>query len=282
MKEPMVSIVVPSFNQGDYIEQTLCSILGQQYPRLELIVIDGGSTDQTLDVIRRYEHAITHFISENDRGQADAINKGFRLAKGDIFAWLNSDDMYMPCAVARAVQALGSAEKPKLVYGGCLNFREGERRASAYLPPPYDAEKLRHRLYINQPSSFWTRSMWEAAGELDETLHYVLDWQWFIRASQVGEFVTVPDHLALYRYHAGHKTGIGGEKRLSEITALVEKYASADWGAAYRAVQPLRASLLKWQGKFNRYHNTLLPFLFFRLYRKHGADRIKMALNQFG
>lgn len=279
--EPLISIVVPSFNQGRYIEQTLCSILGQQYPRLEVIVIDGGSTDETLEVVRRYESRLAHFVSEKDNGQASAINKGFRLAKGDILGWLNSDDLYMPCALAKVAQALHPVPARKLVYGGCLNFFEGERRASAYLPPAYDAKKLRYRLFINQPSSFWTRNLWEAAGELDESLHYVLDWEWFIRASEVGEFATLSEHLALYRFHAAHKTGVGGEQRATEITALVARYAGADWGAVYRDVQPLRAELQKWRGKLNRF-NRFLPMLFPRLYRRHGAERVKMALSQFG
>jgi hypothetical protein len=167
------------------------------------------------------------------------------------------------------------------VYGGCLNFFEGQRRASVYLPPPYDAARLRHRLYINQPSSFWTRRLWEAAGGLDESLHYVLDWDWFVSASEVGEFVTLPEPLALYRFHAAHKTGSGGDRRAEEITALVARYAGPEWAAVYRDVQQRRADLWKWQGKLNRFQR-LLPLRFPGLYCRHGAERIQTALNQFG
>ena len=96
---PLISIVIPSFNQGQFIEQTIASVIGQSYSNIELIVIDGGSTDNTVEVIGKYQHAIHHVISEPDYGQADAINKGFRLARGDILAWLNSDDFYLPCTL---------------------------------------------------------------------------------------------------------------------------------------------------------------------------------------
>jgi len=115
-EHPLISIVVPTLNQARFIEQTLASITGQNWPRTELIVIDGGSTDGTREIVQRFP--VAHFVSEPDRGQADAINKGMRLAKGDILAWLNSDDYYLPLAFSRVVAALGDLSKPRLVYGG--------------------------------------------------------------------------------------------------------------------------------------------------------------------
>src|SRR4030095_1612782 len=120
MRTPLISVVVPTLNQAQFIEQTLASIAGQGWPRLEIIVVDGGSTDGTQAIVERYRHAITHFVSEADTGQANAINKGMRMASGDIFAWLNSDDYYLPLTLSRAAAALPDVTQPHLVYGGCL------------------------------------------------------------------------------------------------------------------------------------------------------------------
>src|SRR5215207_3330029 len=136
---PLVSIIVPTLNQARFIEQTLASITGQNWPRLELIVIDGGSTDGTREIVERYP--VTHFISEKDRGQADAINKGMRLAKGDILAWLNSDDYYLPLAFMRVARVLEDTTKPQLVYGGCLLLYEQENTAKLVRPQPFDANE---------------------------------------------------------------------------------------------------------------------------------------------
>src|SRR6266853_4626931 len=132
---PLISIVVPTRNQAAFIEQTLASIVGQNWPRLELIVVDGGSTDGTQEIVRRYP--VQHFISEPDRGQAEAINKGFRLAKGDVLAWLNSDDYYLPLTLARAVAALGDTTAPPLIYGNCLLWYEQADRAQVARVRPF-------------------------------------------------------------------------------------------------------------------------------------------------
>ncbi len=163
---PLISIVVPTLNQARYVEQTLASIVGQNWKRLELIVIDGGSTDGTQAIVERYP--VQHFVSEPDGGQAAAINKGFRLAKGDILAWLNSDDYYLPLTLARIAAALAPVELPHLVYGNCLLWFEEEQRALIERAPEFDREALRSRTYIIQPSAFWTRALWEKTGELNE------------------------------------------------------------------------------------------------------------------
>lgn len=235
-KNPKVSIVIPSFNQGNYIEQTITSILGQYYSNLELIVIDGGSTDCTLDIINKYAHLITYYVSESDKGQADAINKGFRVAKGDILAWLNSDDMYLPCTLSKVANLIEMSKKPQLIYGGCLHFSEGKEQTYGYLPPSFELERLTYFDYIVQPSTFWSRSLWESVGELNESYNYVLDWEWFIRATKVCEFIPMRDYLSMYRMHDNHKTGTGGLQRSQEIVKIVETYATKECLLTYRNV----------------------------------------------
>lgn len=269
--KPLFSIVIPSFNQGKFIEQTIASILGQTYQNKEIIIIDGGSTDQTLDIIEKYSRSISYWVSEPDNGQANAINKGFRLAKGDILAWLNSDDFYLPCTLSKVASLFEKYTEPKLVYGGCLLFSEGGTHTEGRLPPEFDVNKLTYYDYIDQPSTFWTRSLWEATGELNEYYKYALDWDWFIRASKVCQFIPVKDYLSLYRLHDEHKTGTGGVERKDEIIQIVDTYANERWSSAYKDIYsqktPLRVSFNRLARlKLCRFRQLFYP----RLYLKHG------------
>lgn len=275
---PLISIVIPSFNQGNYIEQTITSILGQYYSNLELIVIDGGSTDCTLDIIKKYAHLITYYVSEPDKGQADAINKGFRVAKGDILAWLNSDDMYLPCTLSKVANMIGDSKEPKLLYGGCLHFFEGKEQTYGYLPPNFDSERLTYADYIIQPSSFWSRSLWETVGELNESYNYVLDWEWFIRATKTCTFTPIQDYLSIYRLHENHKTGTGGLRRSQEILKIVEIYANEEWLEIYKDVYKKITSL-----KLNKNSPLQLKlwskFIIRYLYLKHGKINVNLAVS---
>lgn len=277
---PLISIVIPSFNQGDYIEQTITSILGQYYSNLELIVIDGGSTDCTLDIINKYAHLISYHVSEPDKGQADAINKGFRVAKGDILAWLNSDDMYLPCTLSKVANLIGNSKTPKLIYGGCLHFFEGKENSFGYLPPSFESDKLTYFDYIVQPSTFWSRSLWETVGELNEFYNYALDWEWFIRASKICNFVPIQDYLSIYRIHDAHKSSTGEQKRAEEIIKLIEIYASQEWVAIYKDVYKRRQYLTTTYKNLNklklyRLRRLVIPYLQY----KYSYLQVDMALS---
>lgn len=234
MSTPLISVVVPTLNQAAFIEQTLASIVGQNWPRLELIVIDGGSTDGTRAIVERYP--VTHFISKRDSGQAEAINKGMRLARGEILAWLNSDDYYLPLALARAAAALGAVTQPRLAYGSCLMFFESDGRGTVARAQPFTREQLTTRDLICQPSAFWTRALWEKTGELTDRYHFVLDWEWWLRASAHGEFCPIEEVLSVYRFHPDHKTGSGSARRTAEIIELIERHAAPEWADVFRAV----------------------------------------------
>jgi len=246
MSLPLISIVVPTLNQASFIEQTLASIVGQNWPRTEIIVIDGGSTDGTREVVQKYP--VTHFISELDRGQADAINKGMRLAKGEILAWLNSDDYYLPLAFARVAEALKDTGRPQLVYGGCLLLFEQEQTARVDAAQPFDREKLTRGDTIHQAATFWTRALWEATGELTPEHHFILDWEWWLRASEHGELRPIEPLLAVYRFHGAHKSGSANPRRVQEILGLVERHATREWQEIFHAVaERLPGLIASWE-----------------------------------
>lgn len=280
-KEPLISIVVPTLNQGEFIEQTLASIAGQCWPNLEVIVIDGGSTDGTASIVERYRHIVTEFVSEADSGQANAINKGFRVAKGTVMAWLNSDDYYLPLALRHAVDALRDCTQPRLAYGGCLVFRQSQPEARACpAKPPFDCDALKTRDFIYQPSTFWTRALWERTGPLNESLHFTLDWEWWLRACEHGEFIPVEEYLSAYRLHPRHKSGSANPKRVEEILALVDHYATPEWRAAFhevaQIVEPFTKNLERLQqlGLFR-----FRTWVHRGLYKRHGG-KVKVALSQ--
>ena len=169
---PLVTIVTPSFNQVEYLEQTLNSVLGQDYPNLEYLVVDGGSTDGSLEVIRKYEDRLAWWVSEPDHGQADAINKGFARATGKYVAWLNSDDLYFPGAIRKAVETLEQSPHIGLVYGNLLSINARGEHVNSIRYQQYALEDLLAFQIIGQPTVFMRRSTLEEVGYLSEEYHY--------------------------------------------------------------------------------------------------------------
>ncbi len=203
---PLVSVVVPTLDSGNFLEEALQSILDQDYPRIECWVMDGGSQDETLDILRAYEGSI-HWISEPDRGQAHALNKGFCRAGGEVFAWLNADDRYLPGAVSGAVEYLVSYGDIAAVYGDmeCIDAKGRLIRKRQALP--FDLNRLlNYYNYIPQMSTFFRKEAWEKAGRLDETLHYCMDYDLWIRIGRSQPMGYFPQTLAQWRIHEGSKT----------------------------------------------------------------------------
>lgn len=233
-RPPRVSVVLPSFNQGRYLDDCLRSLLGQGYPDLEVLVYDGGSTDDSVDVIRRHAPALAYWQSQPDGGQAAAINAGFQRSTGDILGWLNSDDMHLPGTLAYAAANL-DATRPEVLFGNCLHIVEGEPDSAGSDVVQRHAEgQLALHDYIVQPSAFWTRAAWERTGELDAALHFGFDWDWFIRAQRAGvRFTPHVRYLAVYRAHPAHKTGVGGERRWLEMAQVYERHAGPRHAGMY-------------------------------------------------
>jgi glycosyltransferase involved in cell wall biosynthesis len=201
----LVSIITPSFNQAAYLEQTIRSVLEQDYPRIEYLVVDGASTDASVEVIRKYESKLAWWVSEKDRGQADAINKGFARATGDVIAWLNSDDYYLPDTISAAVKAFEENPDVVLAYGNMISVDENGKTFNTLNYRQLTLEDLLCFQIIGQPAVFMRRSALQAAGELDPTFHFMLDHHLWIRLAQRGKILHVDQTWAAARYHAEAK-----------------------------------------------------------------------------
>lgn len=228
---PRITVVTPSFNQAPYIEQTLCSVLDQGYPNLEYIVIDGGSTDGSADIIRRYADRLTYWVSEPDQGQTHAINKGMARATGELRAYLNSDDLYVPGALELVAEAYSKHPGADLFYGDCRVIDEegqniGGRRASiSRFEEILDLWGVwwQTRNFV-QPEVFWTRRIAEKIGPLRDELHFVMDYDYWTRMLRVGaKAYGIESELACFRMTSTQKSNLK-DRSASEILAVVKEY----------------------------------------------------------
>jgi glycosyltransferase involved in cell wall biosynthesis len=223
MSQPLVSIIVPSFNQAQFLKQTLESIFVQDYPNLEVWVMDGGSTDGSVEIIRAYADRLTGWVSEPDRGQADGINKGFRKAHGEIVAWLNSDDVYQPGTVSKAGAALSDQPQAVMVYGDVISMDGDGKVINLMRYGDWGLPDLMRFEIIGQPAVFMRQSALEQAGLLDLDYHYLLDHHLWLRVAQQGAMLHVPEFWASARFHAGAKN------RAHAAEFGEEAYRIVDW-----------------------------------------------------
>jgi glycosyltransferase involved in cell wall biosynthesis len=229
---PLVSIITPSYNQAPFLEQTIRSVLAQDYPRIEYIVVDGASTDGSVEIIKRHESRIARWVSEPDRGQSDAINKGFRMATGDVVAWINSDDLYFPDAVSTAVERFTQDPGLGLFYGNCVFIdRDGAFVRYFTEVEPYDEFRLRNCSdFIMQPTTFFRRDLLEKIGLLDESLHFTMDWDLWCRFAESGCGIHCePKLIAATRVYPETKTTAGSRPRLDEVKQILNRHKTAWW-----------------------------------------------------
>lgn len=205
---PKISIVTPSFNQGRFIEKTITSVLGQNYPNLEYIIIDGGSTDESVEIIKKYEKRLAYWASEQDRGQSHAINKGFERATGDIFGWLNSDDWYHPGALKAVAEAFAVNPNAGAVVGAGEMYFEEYGNSTLYEPYPLTFKTIFQAIHqhLMQPSCFFTHQAWCDCGPLDETLNLAMDFDLWLRIAKKYHFTTIPQNLSVSLVHKSAKT----------------------------------------------------------------------------
>jgi glycosyltransferase involved in cell wall biosynthesis len=233
MTSPKISIVTPSYNQGKFIERTILSILNQDYKNFEYIIMDGGSTDETLEILKKYDDKII-WKSEKDNGQSDAINKGIKMTTGEIIAYLNSDDTYEPGALKKVAEFFENNPDKKWVYGKCkiINEKDQEIRKwiTAYknfLLKNYSYKKLLTENFISQPATLWRKELHQELGYFNEKENFCMDYEFWLRLGEKYDAGVIDDYLANFRYYSNSKSGAVNKQQFRDQLRLAQKYGQA-------------------------------------------------------
>jgi glycosyltransferase involved in cell wall biosynthesis len=231
---PLVSIVTPSFNQAPFLEATIQSVLNQNYPNIEYIVIDGGSTDGCINILEKYSDKLSYWKSEPDAGQTDAINKGFNMAKGEIFAWINSDDVYHPGAISEAVEYLRQNPDVGLVYGDADFINDQGGWIGKFPAARTDYRRLRQGyVHIPQQSTFFRSRMWKLVGPLDASFYFAMDYDLWVRLAALSPIRYIERTWAAFRLHGGAKSMASADRCWPEMIRVHERLGGSRFSVIY-------------------------------------------------
>jgi glycosyltransferase involved in cell wall biosynthesis len=233
---PRISIVTPSFNQGEFLEKAILSVLDQEYPNLEYIVIDGGSTDSSLRIIQSYASRLHYWVSEPDRGQSHALNKGFAQATGEIFGWLNADDFLLPGALARVARRAASFPDAVAWVGSCHRVDRSGTIRKTIRPRGLEARKLAdwsHEGFFYQPSCFFSAEVFRKVGGVSEDLHFAMDVDLWLRLAKAGEFSSFDDVISAALLHDGAKTQAQRSRMFAETVKVQFRHGFDEIAMSY-------------------------------------------------
>jgi len=237
---PKISIVTPSYNQAEFLERTIFSVLNQNYPNLEYIIIDGGSTDGSVEIIKKYEKYLTYWVSEKDEGQSAAISKGFKKSTGKILAWLNSDDTYLPETFCEIAKNFSRNSGVDLIFGNIYFIDGSDKRIRELRFTEFDFSTL---IYeggnLHQTGTFWTRKIYDKVGGLNSNYKFCMDYDFFCRVAKVGKLCHVRDFLANFRMHANAKSSTISYIGQKEHKEIMRRYIPKDlnkWNLRYKKI----------------------------------------------
>jgi glycosyltransferase involved in cell wall biosynthesis len=247
----LVSIVTPSFNQANFLERTIQSVITQKGVDLEYIIVDGGSTDGSLDIIKKYDRHLAWWVSEPDQGQTEAINKGFARAKGDILAWLNSDDTLEPGTLHEAVGWLEQHPEAGVVYADTNFIDKDDRLIGRFPAAQTDYRKLRQGyVHIPQQATFFRANLWQRVAPLDESFYFAMDYDLWVRLAKLSPLVYLPGRLwANFRLHGNAKTVAADDRCWPEMLRVHRREGGSWFSMIYAKylVRKLAGPIIRWQ-----------------------------------